>query len=471
MRASKIVLIGAGSASFGLGTLATLISEPELDKCELCLVDINEQGLDLVHKLAERMVDEWGREIAITSTTVRREALQGADFVVVTIETGPREGLWRQDYELTLQHGLRQPYAENGGPGGFIHTMRNIPPVMDIARDIQEICPGAWFINLTNPLPRLCRAITRYTDVRTVGLCHQVYYGYLIMYLTFADECGIKRPGVLTNGAPYMMIDAIGWDGYYRLIDQAVEKISIRSAGLNHFIWALDLHMRETGEDLYPRLMQKLDEMPLSFEPLAREVYRLIGTMPIAGDTHFCEFLPWMTNTQRRPWERYAIQLYEWKAWSSKRNAMWRRIAAMVEGAESIDPLKNAISEGVFEIVSGVAGDRSLRIEAVNIPNRGLITNLPDDAIVEVPGVINEEGVNGVDIGELPPLVAELCRREAVLTEIIVQAGVEGDREAALQALTFDPHVDDIELARDILSTYLNAYVEWLPQFHGVWQW
>ncbi len=471
MRPSRIAIIGAGSASFGLGTLATLIRERQMAGSTLCLVDLNSEGLALIHKLAERMASEWGTGVRIESTTDRREALAGADFVTVTIEPGPREGLWEQDYALTLPHGLRQPYAENGGPGGLAHTLRNIPPMMDIARDMGALCPEAWLISLTNPLPRLCRAIARYTDVKVVGLCHQVYYGYLILALTFADELGIERPSVLPNGAAYVMADAIGWDNYYAMNAQAVQKLVVRSAGLNHFIWALDIRVRETGEDLYPRLMDKLDAMPPGFEPLARAIYKAIGTMPIGGDTHISEYLPWMTNAQRKPWERYAIPLYKWDVWAKRREAMWERVEAMVAGTEKIAPLKNAHSEGVYEIISGVMGGSRLFMEAVNIPNHGMITNLPEGTIVEVPGVIDATGVHGAAVGDLPPLVAELCRREAALVELVVQAGVEGDRETALQALLFDPHVDDIELARDILATYLEAFAEWLPQFHGEWRW
>jgi alpha-galactosidase len=471
MRPSKTVLIGAGSASFGLGELATLIRERQLRGSTISLVDLNPKGLELIHKLAERMAGEWETGVIIESTTNRREALKSADFVAVTIETGPREGLWEQDYALTLQHGLRQPYAENGGPGGFAHTLRNIPPMMDIARDMQALCPEAWLISLTNPLPRLCRAVTRYTDVKTVGLCHQVYYGYLILALAFADELGIERPPVLPNGAAYVMADAIGWDNAYILNAQAVQKLAVRSAGLNHFIWALDIRVRETGEDLYPRLMAKLDAMPPGFEPLARDIYKAIGTMPIGGDTHISEYLPWMVNNQRKPWDRYSIPLYEWDVWAGRREAMWKRIEAMVTGTEPIAPLKNAHSEGVYEIISGIMGDKHLPMEAVNIPNRGLITNLPEETIVEVPGLIDITGVNGVAVGDLPPMVAELCRREAALVELVVQAGVEGNREAALQALLLDPHVDDIELARDVLDTYLEAFAEWLPQFHDEWHW
>lgn len=471
MPSTNIVLIGAGSASFGLGTLATLLREPRLDGSTLHLVDFNAEGLQLIEQLARRMAREWQREIAIESSTDRCQALPGADFVVVTIETGPREILWQQDYEIPLQFGLRQPYAENGGPGGFAHAMRNIPPLMDIARDMERHCPEALLINLTNPLPRLCRAVSKYTDIQVVGLCHQVYYGYALLGQVFAADLDIEPPPVPTDGAPHGLYDEIGIEGYYEFVQRAMKKLSILSAGLNHFIWALDIRRRDTGRDLYPLLREKLAQMPEEFELLARETYGLLGTLPIAGDTHFVEYLPWVTNPRYKAWERNQVQLYRWAQASEERHQMWEKVEAMVHGRRPIAPLKNAHSEGVVEIVTGMACGETHYMEAVNVPNRRHIANLPDDVIVEVPAVVGTGGVRGLAVGDLPPLVAELCRREATLVELIAEAGVSGDRHRALQALLYDPHVDDAELARDLLDAYLEAQAQWLPQFHGQWSW
>ncbi|MCA1599668.1 MAG: alpha-glucosidase/alpha-galactosidase, partial [Chloroflexi bacterium] len=156
MKPVKIVIIGAGSASFGLNSLATLLREPALRGSALALVDHNADGLRLIHALAERMNTAWDAGLTIESDTDRRALLEGADFVVCSIEVGPREELWRRDWETTLRHGLRQPYGENGGPGGFAHAARNIPHILDIARDMERLCPTALFVNLSNPLPRLC---------------------------------------------------------------------------------------------------------------------------------------------------------------------------------------------------------------------------------------------------------------------------------------------------------------------------
>src|SRR5947209_16631538 len=210
MKPVKIVIIVAGSASFGLNSLATLLREPSLRGSTLALVDINAEGLGLVYRLAERMNGAWDTGLTIERTTDRRAVLDGADFVVCSIEVGPREELWRLDWEVTLRHGVRQPYAENGGPGGFAHAARNIPHVMDIARDMERLCPDAWLINLSNPLPRLCRAVTKYTSVKVVGLCHQIGYGYAMAGGLLADVTGVPIPSVMLD--PDAVHDGPYWD-------------------------------------------------------------------------------------------------------------------------------------------------------------------------------------------------------------------------------------------------------------------
>jgi alpha-galactosidase/6-phospho-beta-glucosidase family protein len=152
VKTAKIVLIGAGSASFGVNTVATLLREPSLQGSTIALVDLNAEGLALVHRLCERVNREWKAGATLVSDTDRCAVLADADFVVSAIEVGPREELWRQDWEIPLRHGLRQPYAENGGPGGMFHAARNIPHILDIARDMERLCPDALLVNLTNPV-------------------------------------------------------------------------------------------------------------------------------------------------------------------------------------------------------------------------------------------------------------------------------------------------------------------------------
>jgi alpha-galactosidase len=175
---TKIVVIGAGSASFGLNTLGAIMRSDALRGSHLAMVDQNTASLELIHCLAQRLNQEWGSRMTLTTHSDHAEALDGAAFVVSAIEVPPRERLWRSDFEITLKYGLRQPYAENGGPGGFAHAARNIGPVLKIAHDMEKYCPDAWFINFTNPMMRICDAVARYSKIKVVGLCHQIYAGY-----------------------------------------------------------------------------------------------------------------------------------------------------------------------------------------------------------------------------------------------------------------------------------------------------
>ena len=457
MQKLKIVVIGAGSASFGLETMGMLLQDQDLKGSILALVDLNEDGLSQIHRLAERMSTEWGTEFQIVSATDRRRVLAGADFVIISIETGPREDLWQLDYQIGLRNGLTAHYAENGGPGGFFHTARNIPPLLAIARDVAELCPDAWLINLTNPLPRLTRAITKYTGLKTVGLCHQVMHGYRMAGVVLSDVLGLDAPDEheLENN------QALRHDFERRVL----ERISIRSVGLNHFIWAMGMHDRFTGEDLLPIFKQEVKKFPFKQLPLTRKVYEVIGVLPLGGDTHLSEYLHWLHNPQNSGWDRYGLHHYDWVKNKARRDRTWERIAAMIKGDEPLVAADDYASQGAHAIITGIAYDKRTYWQAVNLPNKGYITNLPDGVIVEVPGIIDSMGVTGVAVGDLPGAVAELCRREVTLVDMVVDASVKGDRDLALQALLFDPMIDDIEMAERLLDDYLTTHAPYLPQF------
>src|SRR3990172_5885398 len=228
---TKIVVIGAGSASFGENTLSALLRSKKLCGSSLALVDRNPRSLDIVHRLANRLNAEWGAKFTISAHTHHKQALEGAEFVVSAIEVGPREELWKSDYEISLKYGLRQPYAENGGPGGFAHAARNIGPLMEIVRDMEQACPDVWLINFTNPMTSVCDAVNRHSQVRTVGLCHQIYIGYAFVGLVLANELGISVP----EGLEGMHADFTQHALRAQVIQHVLPRVEITAAGLNHF--------------------------------------------------------------------------------------------------------------------------------------------------------------------------------------------------------------------------------------------
>jgi len=461
MHPVKIVIIGAGSASFGLNTLAKLIGSTKLNDSHLALVDCNAHALALVSQLAEQLNREWGTGMHVSSHLHHQEALENADFVVLAIEVPPREKLWKSDFEIPLKFGVRQPYAENGGPGGFIHAARNIGAVLGIARAMEQQCPTAWLINFTNPMVRICDAIHRFSKIKVVGLCHQILVGYSLVGITLAKELHFEIPAGITGS--HATPDEIPLRRY--VARQAIERLDIQAAGLNHFTWMLSLHDRKTGDDLYPLFLKRWSEMPPSFEPLTRRIFEIFGLFPIPGDEHLCEYLPWVSDLQTRPWEKYELSLYEWERWAELRQQGYERLQLMASGDETVDDLRTADSEGALEIIENIAGCGDHYHQAVNLPNQGQILNLPLDAIVETPGFISGAGVQAVNTGELPGSIAELCRRELAVVRLGVDASVNGDRQTALQCLLLDPVITDIETARQILDEYLLAYRETLPQF------
>lgn len=463
MKAPKVVIIGAGSAIFGLNTLATLVRSPRLRGGTLSLVDLNAEGLSLIDALARRLNREWDAGLTIESSTRRQDVLTGADFVVVSIEVGPREGTWRRDWQIPLEFGVRQPYGENGGPGGFAHTLRQVPEMLAIARDMERLCPDAWLINFTNPVPRLCLAVSRYSRIKVVGLCHQINEAYMMAGVALADRYGVEvPPGLSSNAHPDVWPKARIVAAHMRPL------IDVKAAGLNHFTWILDLRDRRTGEDLYPAFRQAFMGLPPDFEPLTRAVFEATGLCPVPGDSHLAEYLPWCHDPQTRPWEKYNLFLYDWERAQVDRDRGWQAIEVMAHCDGPVSDLRMAQGEGASQIIEGLLGGNDIYWDAVNIPNRGHISNLPNGAIVELPALVGGWGIQGLNIGPLPEAVAELCHRETSVASLTVDAAVAGDRQAALHALLLDPCVNDLDTARAILAAYLTEYADYLPQFQVI---
>lgn len=461
METTKIVVIGAGSASFGLNTLATLLRNSTLKGSKLSLVDQDATTLELIGHLAHRMNKEWDAEMSISTHLHHGEALEQSNFVILSIEVPPRERLWQSDYEIPLKYGIRQPYAENGGPGGFAHTLRNILPVMHIVQDMQQACPDALLINFTNPMMRICDLISRYSRIKVVGLCHQIMAGYAMVGKALAEELGILLPPGFTGCASHPELNEIR----NQVARAAFSKVEILAAGVNHFTWMLALKHRHSGEDLYPIFARRWQDLEEDFEPLTRRVYAAFGLFPISGDEHLCEYLPWVHQPLTKPWEKYALSLYDWQTWSGVRKTRYEHLAKMAQGTAPIEPLQHVISEGAAEIIEGLVQGTSVFLPAINLPNTGQIANLPQGAIVETPGWIQNGVLQALPMGALPPSIAELCRREITCAQLCVDAGVQGDRDTALQSLLLSPTVDDMDIAERILEDYFVAYRAILPQF------
>lgn len=463
----KIVILGAGSAIFGLGAMATLIRSERLRGAELALVDIDEPALETMTRLAEKMNLAWDAGMTITGTTRRTDVLPGADFVIVSVQVGQRETVWEMDWQIPLRHGVRQPYAENGGPGSLAHTCRNLPLILDIARDMERLCPDAWYINLVNPLIRLTLGVHRYTKIKVLGLCHQFLWGYAMAAAILSDRYGILIPEGF-----HVHTDADNLPHFIPVARAGFEHLDIKAAGINHFSWIMDIRDRATGEDLYPLLRERwLTGYRRDFEPLTREMFAIFGLMPTPGDSHLCEFLPFVVDPVHKPWEKYGLKLQSWEGNRRRRASRWELARSILSEETPVEKLRdmwqfNILEEPVAEMIEAITYNDNYYAQQLNIPNNGgLIPNLPADAIVEVPGVISGMGIQGLGFPPLPEGIAALCSRELELSSIIVEAAATGDRNLALQALLLDPMIDDLDTARAILNDFLTEFAEFLPQF------
>ncbi len=439
---TKIVIIGAGSVSFGPAILGDLFAfAGDLQSSEIWLVDTNAESLDVMARYAEKLNRAFAQPFTFHATTDRREALPGACFVIISVAVD-RLATWKLDWQIPLKHGVRHILGENGGPGGLSHALRHIPLLLDIARDVEQLAPQAMLLNFTNPMSRLCMALDRYTRVRFVGLCHQIGEGYRIVNraLGLVPETGDR------------------WADTHAI----QQRIHITAAGLNHFTFILDLRDAQTGEDLYPLLRERLAKMPMDFELLSRRLMDVFGLFCAAGDIHAGEYIGFAAET-------IALTGYDFHRYEQHGRKQWEQIQRVAfSAAADLSELRKAIrpsGERAVPIIHAMLRDLNQRELSANIRNQGCISNLPDDAIVEVPAIVNAQGVRGVHVGQLPKGLAAIMRREIEIQELAVEAGVKGDRNAALQALLLDPHIHSYAQATHLLDDLLRAHAKYLPQF------
>jgi alpha-galactosidase len=445
----KIVVIGAGSASFGIDCLAGIFRTAGLNGSRLVLVDVDERKLEQVERIARRLNVHTAAALDISATPSRLEALHGADYIVLAVAID-REETWARDHEVALRYGIAH-YAENGGPGAFAHTCRNLGLILPIVRDLERLCPSAYVLVLTNPLTRICSALNTASSLRFVGFCHGIGIGYWIVATALHRELGIELP----EDPRFLWRD----ERIERLHDyQAIarERYSIRAAGINHFSWMLSVHDLETGEEVSALLRRRLAELPSEFEPLTRRLADVFGLVAVQSDTHISEHVSFASEAET--WTRFDIQLYdfEWaKAGRERHNATLRSLA---DGTAPLDAALAGYTERVEFVIDAIVNNRHGYEEALNVPNRGYIENLPWGAVVEVPCIVDASGVSGTHVGALPEPIAALCRTQLTIADLNVRAFVTGDRDLVRQLLAIDPMVRDLDAAIQLADEYIELY-------------
>ena len=421
----KITLVGAGSSVFGYNSVLDAVNIPALRGTELVLHDIDDERLDTMAGLAERMNTEMGDPLTVSSTLDQGDALDDADYVLMAIEVD-RMNRWRQDWQIPFDNGIKQVIGENGGPGGLFHTWRNLPPVLDIAYKMEDVCPDAWLLNYTNPVPRLCLAVSRYTSIKSVGLCHEV-------------EHQLQRLAPLM-GIPESLIDVV-------------------SAGLNHFSWYKELKLTD-GTDAYPMLDDALKNQK-SFQPLCRAMYHQFGLYPSTDDNHMGEYLAhaWSATPERDRGFNWIDRM------ETEGNKTWLRTKSIIEGKTPLDIKGKRSGERAMHIIAGMMTNSNHTELQVNLPNKGQISNLITDAIVETPAVITKGRIQPIDVGDMPEGLAALLNIQIMVQSVAVEAGVSGNMEKAKQALLVDPVVEDNDSALKSFDELMKLHADLLPQF------
>jgi len=427
----KVVLIGAGSASFGRGQIADLIQARELNgrEVQLHLVDSDADALEIMRRVAERIREHVGSDIEIHATTDRTQALPGADYVIVAVAR-KRFALWEQDFRVPLAHGFRHCLGENGGPGALFHTMRSLNLIIPICRDIERLCPNALMLNFTNPEARVLHAVLTLTRVRAVGICHGVFQA----------------------------IEAIE-----RYLGRRADELDIVSAGMNHFYCILRARDRATGRDYLPELVAKAAAGEVAgSQPLFRKVAEVFGVFTFPSDDHIGEYLSYGS-------EYHGIK---WPYGRESRSVDWQPPAApaledYANGTAPVDDyLLRPSGEITVPIIADIELDRAVRRPAVNVLNaQGYISNLPTDAAVEVPAVVDAAGIHPVHVGPIPETFAAIMRTHFSIHSLLTEAFRTGSKKLLLQALLLDPVVNSISEAEKLLDEMLELQKDYLPEF------
>jgi len=427
----KIVLIGAGSKNFALGILRDTIDSEGLEGSTIGLCDIDPAMLEAVYEATVAMVEYRQADLKIERSTDRRDLLPGADFVVTSIQIGGDQA-WKLDGEIPWKYGIWQTVADTVGPGGLSRSLRIVPVMVEIAKDVEELCPDAWFINYTNPLTPISSGICRETNIKTVGL----------------------SGGGLRKRRRFML----------EYLELEPEELWMIVAGPNHFLWVPELRVR--GEDGYPVLRETLAKKG-PVRPVAFKLWEMYGLYPFPGDLHLAEFAPGFLSPEADYGRKYGL----------KDHCDWPRVLDSEEAYDQRVERNRRIRQNVAEfygephergmaltIIDAMVNDRK-DLLAVNIPNEGIVSNVADESILEVVGVVGEFGIRGVHVGSLPAAIARLVNANLAEQELIVQAALGGDRRLALQAFMADPLCRSIENTEKMLDELLAAHAAYLPRF------
>jgi len=425
---TRIAFVGAGSVEFTKDLLGDLLSFPELTDATIALHDIDRERLDAAEAMARWTASALGAPATIEAHLDRRAALAGCDHVINMIQVGGHAATLI-DFDVPKRFGLRQTIGDTLGIGGIFRALRTIPVMQGIARDMFELCPDAWLLNYTNPMAMLCWSVYAGTPIkRVVGLCHSVQW--------------TTRGLAELVGVPYEEVEYLG-------------------AGVNHQAWILQF--RHQGRDLYPLLDEAIERDPELRRRVRVEMYRRLGYFPTESSEHSAEYLPWIMRSDEMI-ERFRVPVDEYVRRSEENlreyEAMRRTLAE--GGSFEIERSLEYASLIIHSIATGEP-----RVIYGNVPNHGLISNLPLGACVEVPCLVDGNGVQPTAVGSLPPQLAALNRTFLNVCELTVRAALEGDRAHVVHAALLDPNASATlspEQIKQMVDALVAAHGDALPE-------
>jgi len=415
---------------FARNLLGDILGHDELAGAEIALFDIDAGRLATSDLVARRVMEALDAPAKVVPTTDRHEALDGADYAINMIQVGGYEPCTVTDFDVPKRFGLRQTIGDTLGIGGIMRGLRTIPVLRSMCADMEALCPDVWFLNYTNPMAINCRAVTRTSSIKTVGLCHSVQ--------------GTAFELSLDLGIPYRDIDYV-------------------AAGINHM--AFYLRFERDGEDLYPQLRALADAGTAPDHNRVRyEVLRRFGFFVTESSEHFAEYVPWFIKTARPDLiERLNIPLDEYPRRCREQIAGWEAERARLEDDGPIDVRPSF--EYAATIIRSVETGKP-RVIYGNVPNDGLIDDLPAGCIVEVPCLVDGNGVQPTRIGALPPQLAALIRTNVNVQELTVEAALSGRRDHVYHAAMLDPHTAaelDLDEIHTLVDALLEAHGDWIP--------
>ena len=428
----KISFLGAGSTVFAKNLMGDILSFPELANATISLHDINNERLHTSEIVAHRVAEALGATPKIEATLDRRASLDGADYAISMIQVAGYKPGTVTDFEIPKKYGLRQTIADTMGIGGIMRGLRTIPVLLDMCHDMEELCPDVTFLQYVNPMAMNCWAINRATTIKTIGLCHSV------------------------QGTAEQLA---------RDINVPIEDINYICAGINHM--AFYLRFERDGESLYPLIRQVLEEgRQPEWNRVRYEMFKRLGYFVTESSEHFSEYVPWFIKRDRPELiEEFNIPLDEYITRCEHQIARWEKERAAMEAGEGIE-VHRSHEYGSLIIHSLETG--TPRVVYGNVSNRGLIDNLPQGCCVEVPCLVDKNGIQPTKIGTLPPQLAALMQTNINVQSLTVEAALTGKREHIYHAAMLDPHAA-AELSLDqiwaMVDDLIGAHEGWLPEY------